>query len=511
MSDKSKDLKKDHKASNKEDSTKSLSPLTNIGYILRNVIYLLFLSLAAAKITSLNPTSVFLSTIVVNIVFGLRSNFNFLTVAPSLTLGLVSWGIINFFGMSIYITSLLICSIFLFLISRFRLSYIFSIISPSVLKGYYIAFGLQLFTGKILNILAEPIGPNTLINIKNLWMIDYSQGFDQTITKQVALLLFAIILVTISHFFMKRYKIERYALVIISTISLNYILGFHLDGVYASSLELSTLQFINLNTLNMFEPTVYIKGFLLAILNIVILFVTLMKFENKKSKDDFIDNEINNMGIAIFINALFFGAPVSTSLASSEANSKVEGILSKINIIHAFILFIAVYFMSTYARYIPAVTIDILLIFIAFRLFNLRNDLKFLRHSKSETIIYTFVILVSIVFDILTGLAVGLIASIIKVLFVIVHNFNINLKEHENTAELELSGVAFFFVIPKIRKEIRRLKDKHILIKAGDIFLIDFSFIAFLERIADSDNNVIVDIESFKRNQKNVKSVYEVS
>lgn len=126
------------------------------------------------------------------------------------------------------------------------------------------------------------------------------------------------------------------------------------------------------------------------------------------------NTEIIGQGIANIGSAIFGGIPATGAIARTAANIKNGGRTPVSGIIHSVFLLLVLVLLMPYASYIPMPAIAAILISVAYNMCQWRQFVELIKESpKSDTIVMIVTFLLTVIFDLVIAIEVGIVASCI--------------------------------------------------------------------------------------------------
>ena len=126
------------------------------------------------------------------------------------------------------------------------------------------------------------------------------------------------------------------------------------------------------------------------------------------------NTELIAQGIANMGSALFGGIPATGAIARTAANVKNGGKTPVSGMVHSLVLVLVLVLLMPYASYIPMPVIAAILISVAYNMCQWRQFVQLVKESpKSDTIVLIVTFLLTVIFDLVVAIEVGIIASCI--------------------------------------------------------------------------------------------------
>ncbi len=124
--------------------------------------------------------------------------------------------------------------------------------------------------------------------------------------------------------------------------------------------------------------------------------------------------ELAAQGIGNILSVMFGGIPATGAIARTAANAKNGGRTPIAGIVHAVVLLLVLLFLMPYAALIPMPTIAAILFMVAYNMCEWRGFVKICKTSKAtEIIVLAVTFILTVVFDLVVAIGVGLALYII--------------------------------------------------------------------------------------------------
>lgn len=121
--------------------------------------------------------------------------------------------------------------------------------------------------------------------------------------------------------------------------------------------------------------------------------------------------ELTAQGLANVVSSLFGGIPATGAIARTAANVKNGGRTPVAGIVHALVLFIVVRFASPLLKYIPLASLAGILVVVAYTMSEIHVFWSTLRSNKYDGIVLAATCLLTIVFDLVLAIEVGMVLA----------------------------------------------------------------------------------------------------
>jgi len=187
------------------------------------------------------------------------------------------------------------------------------------------------------------------------------------------------------------------------------------------------------------------------------------------------DKELAAQGIGNMVCGLLGGLPLTGVIVRSATNVQAGGKTRASAILHGvwLVLFVAV--LGNFLRYVPTSVLAGILVFTGYKLMDFKALRELRTHGRGEVLVFVATVAGIVIFDLLTGVVIGLALSSIKLLLTFSRiRPRLTVNEPANEATLELNGAATFVRLPKIAAA---LED----VPSGTVLHIDMSRLTYLD------------------------------
>lgn len=230
--------------------------------------------------------------------------------------------------------------------------------------------------------------------------------------------------------FLKKFKLIPGALVAV-------VIGVVLNEIFiisGSSLEIAKEHLVSLpiptsieefkgiivtpNFAEIINPKVWMIGLTIAIVASIETLLCIEAADRMDEQKRYTDTnvELKAQGIGNIISSLLGGLPMTSVVVRTSANNNA-GAKSKMSaIIHGFLLFISVLAIPTILNKIPLATLAAILLMVGYKLAKPATFLHFWQKGKYQFVPFIATLLAVVFTDLLKGVALGIIISIIFVL-----------------------------------------------------------------------------------------------
>jgi len=209
-----------------------------------------------------------------------------------------------------------------------------------------------------------------------------------------------------------------------------------------------------------------------------------------RRKSDY-DKDLRALAMGNTVSGLLGGLPMISEVARSAANVNFGGRTRWANFFHGFFLLIAMLLMIPIIEWIPNTALAAMLIFVAYRLASPKEFIGVYRVGPEQLVIFITTILVTVLEDLLLGIAAGI---IVKFIFHLFNGAKIKSlfkalyiqKQVGDHIYIDLEGSAVFSNLIGYKHVLESLpKKKIIFVDFSHAEFVDHSFMDFLEHFQD--------------------------
>ncbi|MBX9769850.1 MAG: hypothetical protein K2X29_00680, partial [Candidatus Obscuribacterales bacterium] len=147
--------------------------------------------------------------------------------------------------------------------------------------------------------------------------------------------------------------------------------------------------------------------------------------------------------------------PITGVIARSGVNVKAGAKTRLSAILHGVWLIAFVLLLPQVLRIVPIAALAALLVLTGYKLFLSKEAQELRKYGKAEVAIYAMTLGSIIIFDLLTGVIVGIVLSVAKLLYIFSH-LTVRVERQPDTTilNLYLSGAATFLSLPKLAQTL---------------------------------------------------------
>ncbi len=247
------------------------------------------------------------------------------------------------------------------------------------------------------------------------------------------------------------------------------------------------------------------NGFTIAILAAIESLLSAVVADSMINSKHRSNMELIAQGVGNIGSALFGGIPATGAIARTAANIKNGGRTPIAGMVHAIILVFVLVFLMPYASWIPMPTIAAILFTVAYNMCGWKNfAILCKRAPKSDIIVLVMTFILTVVFDLVVAIAVGMIAAAVLFLKRMSDEAEVRGWNYDNSGEseddpdrieirkvpqevrvYEISGPMFFGVADRIKEITVKDFTKVLIIRMRGVPAIDATCMQSLELLYD--------------------------
>ena len=452
------------------------------------------LCLGIAIASGLPPTAGVITGIIGGIVIGSVAGSPLTVSGPAAGLVVLVVEIIAKHGIMMFGEILMLAGMVQMLAGYFKLGVWFRAISPAVIHGMLAGIGILIIGSQFHIMLDRKPSANGIQNIMNFptAILESISGQNGNLNAGLIGLLTIAAIVLWTKFAPKKLKLVPGALV-------GVLLAILVANVLHLQLKYITNLFSNPDDMNHFLNAVQLPSLadFYATFNLPVL-VAVLSLAFVASAESLLsasavdqmhsgvrtkyDRELFAQGLGNTICGFLGVLPMTGVIVRSSANVAAGAVSRASTIMHGFwlLLFISVFTFTL--QYIPVAALAAVLVYTGFKLAYPKVLKELLSFGRAEVAIYVITIITIVSFNLLTGIMVGLMLSLIKLLYVFSHLVvKIVNRANDKAVEVHLFGSATIIGLPKLAAALEGLAlKKDVKIEFEDLAYIDHACIDLL-------------------------------
>ena len=211
------------------------------------------------------------------------------------------------------------------------------------------------------------------------------------------------------------------------------------------------------------------------------------------------DTELIAQGIGNIGSALFGGIPATGAIARTAANINNGGKSPVAGMVHSIVLLLVLVLLMPYASFIPMPVIAAVLFIVAYNMCQWRPFVSMVKTApKSDIIVLIITFVLTVVFDLVVAIAVGL--GLACLLFMKRMSEETDIRKWEDAPEdeesglrrilpqvsiYEIEGPLFFGSVEKLSQLTAKEKTKALVLRMRSVTALDATALASLEKLYD--------------------------
>ncbi|MCU0228384.1 MAG: SulP family inorganic anion transporter [Bryobacterales bacterium] len=429
------------------------------------VVFLVALPLCMgiALASGVSPALGLISGVVGGLVVGLIAGSPLQVSGPAAGLAVIVWEIVQQHGVEGMATALLLAGLIQITAGLFNFGQIFRAITPAVIYGMLAGIGVLIFASQFHMMVDDSPRSSGVLNLISIPEAIY-KGVSPSVGDGAHHLAAFIGVLTISSLLLwKRFHPKRLSLLpaplvaVIVGSSAAALLQLPVLFVAIPSNMLEAIRTFQFNDLLRFQDAS------LIVAAVTIAFVasaeTLLSASAVDQMHDGVrtnyDRELLAQGVGNMLCGMLGALPMTGVIVRSSANV-LAGAKTRLSaVFHGLWILIVVLAFPEFLAVIPRAALAAILVYTGFKLVDLKQ-VRILKHYGRFPLVIYFVTLTGIVVtDLLTGVIIGVVLSLIKVLWAASH-LEIEVKYDVATkrAEMTLLGSATFLRLPQLAEAL---------------------------------------------------------
>jgi MFS superfamily sulfate permease-like transporter len=163
------------------------------------------------------------------------------------------------------------------------------------------------------------------------------------------------------------------------------------------------------------------------------------------------DRELSSQGVGNILSGLLGGLPMTGVIVRSSTNVAAGAQTRLSTILHGIWLLALVAALPFVLRLVPTACLAAILVYTGYKLVNPANIRRLLRYGGLPVAIYAATVVFIVATDLLTGIIVGLVLSLAKLIYAFSHlGIRVEKDLGLSRADLHLDGAATFIRLPKL-------------------------------------------------------------
>ncbi len=371
------------------------------------------LSIALAIASGVSPEKGIYTAIVAGFVIAFLGGSNVNISGPTAAFATIVAGIVAQFGTSGLVIATIMAGLILVVMGICRFGSLIKYIPHTITTGFTSGIALTIVIGQIKDFLGLtfPEGMPTVETVEKVEAIAMSVA---TINWQ-ALLMGAIALAILIVWPKISKKIPGSLIAVVAGVVI--VKAFDMDvntvgDLYTISRDLPkfSLPGFSFDTVKQLVPSAFTIAILAGIESLLSCVVSDGMINDKHNSN----TELIAQGVGNICSGLFGGIPATGAIARTAANVKNGGRTPVAGIVHAAVLLLVLVVLMPYAAWIPMPVIAAILFMVAYNMCEWRQFVKICKTApKSDIIALVVTFVLTVVFDLVVAIAVGMIIAVV--------------------------------------------------------------------------------------------------
>ena len=432
------------------------------------------------------------------IVVGFFSGSQLGVSGPAAGLAVIVFGYINALGSyNAFLVAVIIAGILQIIMGYCRLGSIAYYFPSAVIKGMLFGIGLMI----IIKQIPHAIGYDNWLNsdfeeyIDRGSLINLQETINNITPMAVIISIISLaILIIWDNFLSKKHKIFKLLqgplVVVVFGILMSNLFDLADHQIVAIPVANNFHEFIGNFNLPDFEtlrnPQIYVMAIVLALVASIetLLCVEATDKLDPQKRITPANRELKAQGIGNLISGLIGGLPITQVIVRSSANISFGAKSKNSTIFHGILLLICAIFIPNILNMIPYASLACILLLVGFKLSHPKVFYKVFKQGFDQFVPFFATIIGMLIFDLLKGVIIGMLVSII---FILVNNFKnafekISDSHKKNTHIITLAQEVTFLNKGKILQLLKSFPDgSEVIIDGSNSKSIDFDVYEILK------------------------------
>ena len=371
------------------------------------------LSIALALASGVSPEQGIYTAIVAGFIISFLGGSRVQIAGPTAAFATIVAGIVAKNGMDALVLATILAGIILILMGLFRLGSLMKFIPYTITTGFTAGIAVTILIGQIKDFLGLTY-PEGTVTIETMEKIRAIIANISTINVQALIVGLVCLAILIVWPFITE-KIPGSLIAVIAGILMVRFLDMKVNTIgnlyiISNDLPVPKLPAVSLDAIIKVAPDAFTIAILAAIESLLSCVVAdSMINSHHRSNMELIAQGLGNIG-----SALFGGIPATGAIARTAANIKNGGRSPIAGMVHALLLVLVLVYLMPYAALIPMPTIAAILFMVAYNMCQWRPFVHLCKTApKSDIIVLTLTFILTIVFDLVVAIEIGMICACI--------------------------------------------------------------------------------------------------
>lgn len=453
------------------------------------VVFLVALPLCMGiAIASGAPPAVGLITgIVGGLIVGSLAGCPLQVSGPAAGLTVMVWEIVQEHGFPMLGVIVLMAGLIQLTAGMFKLGQWFRAVSPAVINGMLSGIGVLIFASQFHVMLDDKPKGNGIMNLisipKAVWDCLQQPEFGSThVAGCIGLLTISLLIFWVGVAPKKMKAIPGALIAVVTATLVTAIFQLDIKTVTLPNNLLAAVQFPTIETIQKalnWEIVLDALGIALIASAETLLTATAIDRLHQGTRTKY-DRELCAQGFGNIICGILGALPMTGVTVRSTTNVQAGAQTRASAMLHGLWLLLFVAFLPFVLRLIPTSSLAALLVYTGYKLCNF-TIIKTLRpYGRGEVAIYFATMLTIVATDLLTGVALGMVLTALKLLYQFSH-LEIQVDTKHSETRMYLKGAATFLSLPKLASALEELpSDTQLHVYLDDLEYIDHACLDLL-------------------------------
>ena len=455
------------------------------------------LSIALAIASGVGPENGIYTAIIAGFIISFLGGSRVQIAGPTAAFASIVAGIVATNGMSGLATATIMAGILLIIMGVCKLGSLISFIPQTITTGFTTGIAVTIAIGQVKDFLG-------LDSFKAVETIEKVEGIIHNIHSinytAFAVGMLALIILIVGGKFMKRIPPSLIAVIVTAAVVKIFDLQVDTIGSVYTDLRAGLPKFVAPDFSWGMIRTVFPDAVTIALLAGIESLLSCVVADGMIGSRHNSNMELVAQGVGNIGSALFGGIPATGAIARTAANIKNGGRTPIAGMVHAVVLLLVLLVLMPLASYIPMPTIAAILFIVAYNMSEWREFKAIVKTSpKSDIFVLVLTFVLTIAFDLVVAIAVGLILSTLlfmkrmsdetnaygwKEIDEATDEDNVNLKViPEGASVFEITGPIFFGAATKFTDTLSSTDKKVLILRMRSVPAIDATGIHAFETI----------------------------
>lgn len=469
------------------------------------------LSIALALASGVGPKEGLYTAIVAGFVIATFGGSRVQVSGPTAAFATIVAGIVATKGMDGLVVATILAGIILILMGVFKMGILIKYIPYTIVTGFTAGIAITIIIGQVKDFLGLTFKNSPIESLDKVYEIILNLSTLKKESLGIGILALIILI-----FWPKiNERIPGSLVAVIFTALIVKFLNLNINTIgslynVSASLPTFKLPTVSINMITELLPSAFTIAILASIESLLSCVVSDGMIGGKHDSN----SELIGQGLGNIASGLFGGIPATGAIARTAANVKNGGRSPVAAMVHAIVLFLILVILMPYAALIPMTTIAAILFIVAYNMSGWRECVGILKRApKSDIAVFLMTFLLTIVFDLVIAIEVGLILSSLLFMKRMVDETKVRRwteteMDTENLRNIpkdilvyEIEGPMFFAAAETFLKILPDKNTRVIIIRMRSVGAIDISVMKVIKEFIkkckeDNIKIVISDIQS---------------